>query len=264
MPVRLESPWSSRTGGVLPVAEDAVPSMRSILRLILPLLTIALMAAGCVDREPPYGREQVKSLSTQRRQIWAVAPVINLSGERGVDPLLQADLVFQQLQQVRGVTVVPVNRVAEVYVALRIDRISTPEQAALVCDLLGCDGLLVPTVTIYDPYNPPKFGGSVQLFIKPGSFARTANVDPRELARRATPQQGDPLPATGDVVQAVGMFDAANGTVRDRLAVYASGRNDPVGPMGAKEYYVKMERYCGFAYSELIEQLIASPKLRGL
>jgi hypothetical protein len=223
------------------------------------------MAAGCIDHDPPYGREQVKSLSTQRRQVWAIAPVINLSGERGVDPLLQADLVFQQLQQVRGVTVVPVNRVAEVYVGLHIDRISTPEQAALVCDLLGCDGLLVPTVTIYDPYNPPKFGGSVQLFIKPGSFARTANVDPRELARRATPQQGDPIPGTGgDVVQVVGMFDAANGTVRERLAVYASGRNDPVGPMGQKEYYVKMERYCGFAYSELIEQLIASPKLRGL
>jgi hypothetical protein len=238
--------------------------MRSILLLILPLFAVVMTAGGCIEHTPEYGREQVRSLSTQRRQVWAVAPAINLSGERGVDPLLQADLVFQQLQQVRGVTAVPVNRVAEVYVALRIDRISTPEQAALVCDLLGCDGLIVPTVTIYDPYNPPKFGGAMQLFIKPGTFARTVNVDPRELARRATPQQADPMPAAGDVVQVVGMFDAANGTVRDRLAVYAGGRNDPVGPLGHKEYYVKMERYCGFAYSELIEQLIASPKLKGL
>jgi hypothetical protein len=239
--------------------------MRSVRLIILTLLTVTLTAGGCIERDPAYGREQVKSLTTQRRQVWAVAPALNLSGERGVDPLLQADLVFQQLQQVRGVTAVPVNRVAEVYVALRIDRIATPEQAALICDLLGCDGLIVPTVTIFDPYNPPKFGGSVQLFIKPGAFARGPNVDPRDLARRATPQQGDPIPTgNGDVVQAVGMFDAANGTVRDRLAAYASGRNDPVGPLGQKEYYVKMERYCGFAYSELIEQLIASPKLRGL
>jgi hypothetical protein len=239
--------------------------MRSVRLIILTLLTVTLTAGGCIERDPAYGREQVKSLTTQRRQVWAVAPALNLSGERGVDPLLQADLVFQQLQQVRGVTAVPVNRVAEVYVALRIDRIATPEQAALICDLLGCDGLIVPTVTIFDPYNPPKFGGSVQLFIKPGAFARGPNVDPRDLARRATPQQGDPIPTgNGDVVQAVGMFDAANGTVRDRLAAYASGRNDPVGPLGQKEYYVKMDRYCGFAYSELIEQLIASPKLRGL
>jgi hypothetical protein len=239
--------------------------MRSVWLLILALLTVTLTAGGCTDNPPPYGTEQVKSLTTKRRQVWAVAPVLNLSGERGVDPLLQADLVYQQLQQVRGVTAIPVNRVAEVYVALRIDRIATPEQAALVCDLLGCDGLIVPSVTIYDPYNPPKFGATVNLFIKPGAFARGANVDPRELARRATPQQGDPIPTgNGDVVQAVGMFDATNGTVRERLAAYASGRTDPVGPLGQKEYSVKMERYCGFAYSELIEQLIASPKLRGL
>jgi hypothetical protein len=239
--------------------------MRSVRLIILTLLTVTLTAGGCIERDPAYGREQVKSLTTQRRQVWAVAPALNLSGERGVDPLLQADLVFQQLQQVRGVTAVPVNRVAEVYVALRIDRIATPEQAALICDLLGCDGLIVPTVTIFDPYNPPKFGGSVLLFIKPGALARGPILEPRDLARRATPQQGDPIPTgNGDVVQAVGMFDAANGTVRDRLAAYASGRNDPVGPLGQKEYYVKMERYCGFAYSELIEQLIASPKLRGL
>ena len=239
--------------------------MRSARPVILCLLAVGLFAAGCRDVPPPYGREQTKSLTTKRRQVWAVAPVLNLSGERGVDPLLQADLVFQQLQQVRGVTAVPVNRVAEVYVALRIDRISTPEQAALVCDLLGADGLIVPTVTIYDPYNPPKFGGAMQLFVKPGTFARGGPmVDPRELARQAAPKQGDPMPSSADVVQVVGMFDAANGTVRDRLAAYAKGRNDPVGPLGQKEYYVKMERYCGFAYSELIEQLIASPRLRGL
>ena len=62
------------------------------------------------------------------------------SGERQVDPLLQADLVFQQLQQVHGVTVVPVNRVVEVYVRPADRPGASPEQAAIVCDLLGCDG----------------------------------------------------------------------------------------------------------------------------
>ncbi|HEY7119482.1 MAG TPA: hypothetical protein VH475_23020 [Tepidisphaeraceae bacterium] len=239
--------------------------MRSILAIFTLLVTGLLAGGGCTDHQIPYGREESRVLPTRHRQVWAVAPVINLSGEHGVDPFLQADLVFQQLQQVRGVTVVPVNRVAEVYVALRIDRISSPEQAALVCDLLQCDGLLVPTVTIYDPYNPPKFGGSVQLFVKPGTFVRPPNVDPRDLAKRATPKQVDPMPTVaGDVIQVVGMFDAANGSVRERLHAYAAGRHDPVGPLGEKEYYVRMERYCGFAYSELIEQLIASPKLRGL
>jgi hypothetical protein len=37
-----------------------------------------------------------------------------------------------------------------------------------------------------------------------------------------------------------------------------------MGPLGEKEYYLSMDRYCGFAYSELIEQLIFSHKIRGL
>jgi hypothetical protein len=238
--------------------------MRSIL-FTLCLLGVALAEAGCTPPDPVWGREQTKALSTHRRQVWAVAPVINLSGEKGVDPFLQADLVFQQLQQIRGVTAVPVNRVAEVFATLKIDRVSSPEQAAIVCDLLKCDGLIVPTVTIFDTYNPPKLGAALQLFVKPGSFVRAPNVDPRELSRSATPKEMDPMPAAGgDVVQAVGMFDAANGTVRDRLHAYAMGRHDPLGPLGEREYYLSMDRYCGFAYSELLEQLIASPKLKGL
>jgi hypothetical protein len=236
--------------------------MRSILTILL-LASLAL--AGCAEKEQPYGREFTKTLSTKRRQVWAVAPVMNLSGERGVDPFLQADLVFQQLQQVQGVTVIPVNRVAEVFAALRIERVASPEQAAVVCDALQCDGLIVPTVTIYDTYNPPKFAAAMQLLVKPGTFARPASVDPRDLAKRAAPAPTDPLPTgNGEVIQVVGMFDAANGTVRDRLHLYASGRHDPIGPLGEKEYLVSMDRYCGFAYSELIEQLIASPKLKGL
>jgi hypothetical protein len=238
-------------------------SMRSIL-FILILLGVALIDAGCTTPDPLWGHEQTKALSTRRRQVWAVAPVINLSGEKGVDPFLQADLLFQQLQQIKGVTAVPVNRVAEVYATLKIDRVSSPEQAAIVCDLLHCDGLIVPTVTIFDTYNPPKLGAALQLFAKPGSYMRAPNVDPRELSRSATPKEMDPMPAGSDVIQAVGMFDAANGTVRDRLHLYAAGRHDPMGPLGEKEYYLSMDRYCGFAYSELLEQLIASPKLKGL
>jgi hypothetical protein len=239
-----------------------------ILRLALTALcafALSLAMPGCIEREPQYGQERIKYLQTKRRQVWAVAPVINLSGEQGVDPFLQADLVFQQLQQVQGVTAVPVNRVAEVYATLRIQQVSSAEQAALVCDLLQCDGLLVTSVTIFDPYNPPKLGGAMQLFIKPSSYARPVDVDPRELARRATPKHVDSIPTTnGSIAQVVGMYDGANGTVRDALHRYAAGRNDPLGPLGEKEYFVNMDRYCGFVYADLIERLITSPKLNGL
>jgi hypothetical protein len=238
--------------------------MRSMFGFLL-LIGVGLTAIGCGPEEKPYGRERIKVLLARRQQIWAVAPVINLSGEKDVDPFLQADLVVEQLGDVRGVTPVPVNRVAEVYAALRIDRVSSPQQAALVCDLLQCDGLIIPTVTIFDSYNPPKFGGALQLFIKPTSFVRPPNVDPRELARQAAPTKVATMPASvGDVVQAAGMFDATNGTVRDRVHLYAVGRWDPKAPLEEREYYMVMDRYCGFAYSELIEQILVSPKLKGL
>src|SRR5438874_4619373 len=131
------------------------------------LIVLFLILSGCESHPPPYGREAEMSLPGKRRQVWAVAPAVNLSGQNGVDPLLQADIVYGQLQQVHGVTAIPVNRVAQVYASLHLERVQSADQAALVCDLLGCDGLLVPTVTLYDPSDPPKFGAALQLFTKP-------------------------------------------------------------------------------------------------
>ena len=230
--------------------------MRSITKAVL--VGAVALSGACAGKPPEYGREFVHSLPPKRREVWAVAPAINLSGQREVDPLLQADLLYQQVQQVRGLTVVPVNRVAEVYAGLGIEQVQSAEQASLVCDLLGCDALLVPTVSAFDPYDPPKLGASLHLFAKPGNFARPANVDPRELVRRAAPPRDEsmPGPGAGEFLQAVGMFDAANGTTRDALLAYASGRNDPLGPMGAKEYLASMDRYCGFVYAQLAADLL--------
>jgi hypothetical protein len=215
------------------------------------------LLCGCTHHEPQYGSELQLSMPGLRRQVWAVAPAIDLSGEN-VDPLLQADLVFDQLQQVHGMTVIPVNRVIEVFMSLRIAQVQSPEQAAVVCELLGCDALVVPTVTLYDPYNPPKFGGALQLFEKPIGYARpAASVEMQDPVTQEPATQVAPvLPLTGNFKQVVGMFDAANGSTREDLWLYAEGRNDPQGPMGPKEYVESMDRYCGFAYHQLIRDLL--------
>src|SRR5688500_20062719 len=110
------------------------------MRSILSTAILAALAAGCSSR-PHYGQERQVALPGTKRQVWAIAPAVNLSGQR-VDPLLQADLAYQQLQHVDGITVIPVNRVAEVYAGLRIERVASQEQAELVCEMLGADGLL--------------------------------------------------------------------------------------------------------------------------
>lgn len=228
--------------------------MRSIIATVL----LAACAVGCESGPKPYGTEQQVYLSGTKRQVWAVAPAVNLSGQE-VDPLLQADDLYEQLQQVHGLTVIPVNRVAQVFATLKIARVESAEQASLVCEQLGCDALLVPTVTIFDPYDPPKLGASLQLFAK-GAKEPVPNVNVYELSRAAAPPPGRPLPPPSQAGfrQAVGMFDAANGSTRLRLEGYAAGRNDPAGPLGAREYLLNMDRYCGFAYHELIEDLLRS------
>src|SRR5688500_9427494 len=97
--------------------------MNKTMRSILAIALLAVFIAGC-ESEPKYGTERQLALPGTKRQVWAVAPALNLSGQR-IDPLLQADLVYQQLQQVDGITVIPVNRVAEVYAGLRIDRVQS-------------------------------------------------------------------------------------------------------------------------------------------
>ena len=244
--------------------ETAVRAWRVWLRPVAAGVLIAASQVGCEPPPPKYGTEFRLEAQFKKRQTWAVAPAVNLSGQRQVDPILQADLLYQQLQQVKGVVIIPVNRVAEVYAAMRIEQVQSEEQAAAVCELLGCDALLVPTVTAYDPYDPPKMGASLQLLGRAPGTWRAAPVDVRKLTRQAgeTPPQPLAMPAAAEVVQSVGMFDAANGSTREAVARYAAGRFDPVGPYGAKEYFVSMDRYCGFVYHELIVGLLNSPRLR--
>ena len=231
-----------------------------MIRIVL--FMAVLMLSGCVEQPPQYGVERPIFLPGHKRQVWAVAPMVNLSGQKFADPILQADLVYQQLQQVEGLTVIPVNRTVEVLLSLRIEKVQSEQQAALVCDLLGCDGLIVPTITIYDPYNPPKLGASLQLFMKPTSVARQATLSPREMARQASPAPDQSLPTGSGILQVVGMYDAQNGSVRSTLTRYADGRNDPMGPLGAKEYLVSMDRYCGFVYHVLVADLMNLPRLK--
>ena len=102
------------------------------------LLFTAALLTGCSDPPPKWGVESGPLFYPgHRRQVWAIAPAVNLSGQKAVEPILQADLLFEQLQQVEGVTVIPVNRTVEVFLGLRIDRVQSEKQAALVCELLG-------------------------------------------------------------------------------------------------------------------------------
>lgn len=241
------------------------PAAVTLFRLALVFAIASTCALGCTRKEPPYGVERRLRLPGEAQQVWAVAPAVNLSGEGGVDPLLHADLVFKQLQSVRGIRAIPVNRTVEAFVSLQIDRIETPEQAQLVCELLGADGLVVPTVTLFDPYDPPKMAAAIQLFSREGSLLRPTGRlgmdDVQAIAR--SPRDGLTLPPPeaigGEFLQEAGVFDASHGSTRDALGIYATGRNDPQGAAaGIRAYLLSMDLYAGFVYHELLHNLMLS------
>jgi hypothetical protein len=217
------------------------------------LCLAAVISAGC--QTPQYGLERQLSVRNGSHPVWAVAPAINLSGEPAVDPILQADLLYEQLQEVNNLTVIPVNRVVQVYAALHIAKVESEEQAAVVCQQLGCDGLVLATITRYDPYNPPKAAISLQL-LGNSPAAPMPHVDARELVRQAAPREDQTLPTKPHFIQVVGMYDAEDGSVHAAVLQYAKGRNDPLGPMKSNEYFSNMDRYCGFVYHTLISQMI--------
>jgi hypothetical protein len=135
-------------------------------------------------------------------------------------------------------------------------KVESPEQASVVCEQLGCDALVIPTITIYDPYNPPKLSASLALLPRTPGGSDAPRVDARALVRQASPSQDQALPAHPPFVQVVGMYDAVDGSVHNAVLAYAAGRYDPEQPLGPDDYLVDMDRYCGFVYHTLIGQLL--------
>ena len=74
--------------------------MRSMV-IGLTIIGFGLADLAASPRTRNMGRN-TENPRPKRRQVWAVGPCVNLSGERGVDPFLQADLLFHKLQEVQG------------------------------------------------------------------------------------------------------------------------------------------------------------------
>lgn len=223
--------------------------MRAVASILL-----VLLVAGCAGK-PRYPTERIQYAPPGFARTIAVAPVVNLSGQRSVDPILQADLVFQELQKVTGLTVIPVNRTAEAMIGLGISSIDSPAQAQLVCQALGVEAVVVGTITLFDPYDPPRVGASLQM-MRSGLAGQSPAIDVASLRRRAAETQVEPTPANADFIQVVGMFDASDGSVRERVSRFSRGRTDPAGPLGEREVYLSSDRYAAFVWHELIGSML--------
>jgi hypothetical protein len=145
--------------------------------------------------------------------------------------------------------------------SLKMNAVSSPADARSLLRMLGVDGLIVGSVTAYDPYQPPKFGAAVALFT--GESVQARAIDPVHITRARTEEVAPgAMPSTAPLAQVSGMFDANNHMTLLALNDYASGRNAPASAYGERIYLVRMDLYTQFAAHRLLHDLLAGERAR--
>ena len=85
-----------------------------------------------------------------------MAPLRNESGSIQADGGSIADHLTKHLENASNLDVIPVNRVLAAMARLEYGRVTSPTEARHLLHSLSVDGLVVGSITAYDPYDPPK------------------------------------------------------------------------------------------------------------
>jgi hypothetical protein len=228
---------------------------------------VSLFLIGCGGpKEPPLvaPRAIVAPYDTSRGEVlWAVVPLRNESGTSIVDVGAVSDKVVAAVEEVQGVRCVPLNRTLQAMNVLGYTTLRTPGEARTLAQAMGVDGVLVGSVTAYDPY-VPTLGLSLALYARPGTMAPDRQtLDPRSLSTRPT----ETAPATwsrteGPVAVASEHLDAKNHQVQMDVRSYAEGRQKNLTALGWRRYMASMDLYCEFGAYRVVDELIKQEWVR--
>lgn len=200
-----------------------------------------LALTGCGGSHADADRVLVMPCPDVRRM--AVAPVLNFSGETAFDPLRAADLLASELTHMHGIVVIPVNRVAAALDREGSPFVRSPAQAADLCRQVGADGLLIPAVTEYNPYQPMSVGLTLELYVLP---------ELRGQAAGRTPASND----IGPVAQVQRTFNAAHDDVLDQIREFAATRSGLAGAADWRRYLYAQEEFLRFCFHTGLEMMM--------
>jgi hypothetical protein len=244
-----------------------VPAFGGWPAIALLALLLTVLLTGCQKETLHTPSNLVSPYTTMGPDfVWAVAPLRNESGVSVVDNLAISDSLTYQIQQVHGLTAIPVNRVLTAMRAMEMQSVDSPEDAIVLADAVGADAIIAGSITAWDPYDPPEIGMNLVLYVLNDDL-RDPNgepsIDPRLLQQAVTEGR---LPArarrTSPLSIASDHFDAANHEVLASVRQYAEGRHDPSAPMGWRLYVASMSLFTEFACHQLTEQLLDAERLR--
>ncbi len=221
-------------------------------------------ALGCAgDREPRLvaPANLVAPYDTTRGEVlWAVAPLRNETGTTIAEPYGLSDKVVAAAAQVAGVRTLPLNRTIAAMRALGLTHLASPDDVRALAAELGVDGLIVGSITAFDPYNPPTLGLALALYARPGALETlgTTAVDPRALARRPTDGGAHPGSSFAGAPLSTGVvhLDGKNHQVQMDVRRYAEGRHDPRSALAWRRYLASMDLFSEFAAWEAVDRLL--------
>lgn len=235
-------------------------------------LALSALAGGC--QMGPSDPDGLSAPTTARSPypsrptpaIWAIAPLRNESGTSACDPLALTDKVAQAAAQVRGLRVLPLNRTLEAMRASEMPEVASPADAVKLAGDLGADGIIVGSITAYDPYNPPTIGLNLVLIPRPG---RLAKRDPKPMDHMELRYQsrGDAAltssPWIGGVASSISIvLDGKNNQVLGDLRTYAMGRSEGRSALGWRRFLASIDLYSEFAAWHAVTALVDEEWLR--
>ena len=218
---------------------------------------------GLLKKAPPPREYQLFSPYATVRTL-AVAPTVNLSGTREFDPLVVSDHLFEELQQVQRLNVLPLNKTISAMQQLGVRSINTPELARRVADALGADALVIASVTAYDPYEPPTVGMQVQLYTNaalagtPPVAGRQINGEPLAPDSPAADSSRPRQPAAQDAA----VIDAHNQTVLAELKDFTRGRTDYQSALQDRRFLADSDAYMRFVCHAMVRRLVEVERAR--
>jgi len=230
--------------------------------LIAPVLTVGGCARGMAapaEHISPYS-------SATGDVLWAVAPLRNETGTTVADAERISDQLVAAADQIRGIRCLPLNRTLVAMRKLELGAIESPDQMKRLASELGVDGVIVGSVTAYDPYHPPTLGLALALYARPGHLDRRGQemIDTRQLQYQPTEyryfQNSNFEDAPVSVISAT--LDGKNHGVQMRVEAYAIGRTDPVSALGWRRYLMSMDLYTEFAAWHAVGRLLDHEWLR--
>lgn len=195
--------------------------------------------------------------------LWAVVPIRNESGTTFVERVNFADKLVAAAEEAQGIRVVPLNRTLGAMRALRMHGVHTPAEARKLAQAMGVDGVLVGSVTAFDPYTPT-IGVAVALYARPGAMVGPrSSLTPRELA--TSPSDSIPAPQRFEdtpLASASLHLDGKNHQVQMDLESFAQGRMRGASALGWKRYLASADLYAEFAAYRTVDELLAQEWLR--